>query len=404
MRTVLSAFILLLLAAIQLYSQEAIQQYFVLDSIIPLNKVGDFGPSSRNIIMAAGDSFLLCYVGTDEDKSDGLSFIRLHLPSKKVDSFTVQVPNPNFPLSSLVANKMALNQRYCVLLFHKSIIVLEFSNNQLQFKRWIPLQTPYGYIGIQGTTIIVGRCYNSHPLDADTPTALLKINAESGVIGESIYPSFDAIELSHFQPSHWVDFSSNFIAFSQTLEYKIDIFNKELKRVFTITKNEWNRIDTSALHAIRQRSERTEPKQIIEELRKSLGEDGQRIIGINFISDSMLVVCGVANQAKEKKMRTFYYDIWQLSNGQWKLYHENLKDTKPMGNIVCHAENFPYSGIDYNSTFTKEWTASVRVAPDRKILLQPGKEYSKIYTETDNYISRHEPTFQIYIYKLRIQQ
>lgn len=385
------------------YSQEPIQRYFALDSIIPFNKIGDFGPSSEFVKMAMTDSLLLAYLGSNDSTSDGFSFVRVALPSKAVDSFKVSVPNPSFPFESFMAHSMALSSRYCAILFFRSILLLEFKGTKLQFKRWIQLQYPFTYIGIQGNQIVLGGCYNHHPLDAETPTALEKIDIETGNSTGKIHPSFDAIEFTHFSPSHWIDFSSNLTAFAQTLEYKIDIFDKNLNQISTVQRKDgWKGIDTTALHTIRSRQDKANPKQIIEELEKGEKGDGQRIINANFISDSMLIVCSSAYLAKEKKSGTFYYDIWRVNNGKWELYLKDLIDTKPAGETICQSKNFPNRGVYYNSSFTKEWTANIRVAPDSKIMFQIGKSYSKIKTETDDYNAKHDPTFQIYLYKLKL--
>ena len=137
-----------------------------------------------------------------------------------------------------------------------------------------------------------------------------KINLNNGRIEKEIRIStFKGIEFSHI-PNHWWDFTDKYFLLSQTLDYKIMIYDKknfELIDSIIYDKNEFKR-NKPILDSFKFKG-----KSSMTEL-MHLDDIPSRIIKTYFINNDTIMVNYQTPFSKNK-----FIDVWAKSTGKWNL-------------------------------------------------------------------------------------
>lgn len=205
---------------------------------------------------------------------------------------------------------------------------------------------------------------------------------------------------AHLGPNNLISSSSKLIAYSQATEYKIDIFGMCGEKVNRIEKLDTNWVNISQSYT--DRLNKCEPgAEALSEV--YLVEDKiSRILGIKFISDSLLMVWYYHPVFGKKLFSEIFLniDVWKLEkNGKFLLKFDALADGwENKSQLVLTKYNVPLL-INYSQSGLFDCNSNkfviVRYEADIDRIGYTKDEYEKYSTE---YFKEQMPVLKLYIY------
>jgi hypothetical protein len=216
---------------------------------------------------------------------------------------------------------------------------------------------------------------------------------------KSIFPIFKMIEYTHISGSQWFDVSSSHILFSQTVQYRINIYNQNL---------EFN--DTIRYEGAKWKELSVEKQQEISGL-KLTGIDAIRAIlpyekdisrmeQVHFFDDSTIVTYyNVPDGNTNYLDREHNFDIWQRNNNRWILKYSGYQDKYKNGLLT--KSNYPiFEGkLSRKIVFSRGYLfAFMPFAPVPPF----GKDKREYLKECDDYLLDNSPKPLIYIYSIKL--
>lgn len=218
----------------------------------------------------------------------------------------------------------SINKNYIVFLSRYHIFIYKRNNSTGTFEFLTIIDNYPNYTNIQSlsdSTFLFYKCYNFHPSDTKEKVELATFNAEKLNFIDIINPKHDGIIYSCFVNS-WIDVSEKNIFFSNTLQYKIYLYNHNLKLVDSIVylPDNWKHFKDYKIDFETDFS-KVNAKECIKEA-SNRGKDIDRIEKILLLNDSTLLV-SVKPPAKKGSHRDVY--VWTKKEGKWTLLIDKQK-------------------------------------------------------------------------------
>lgn len=109
--------------------------------------------------------------------------------------------------------------------------------------------------------------------------------------------------------------------FSQTIEYQISVYNKELNKIYGIQRPpvNWMPLDASKSDIFRKQNNLLQASKIIYEL-DDYKIPTNRIIYVTFVNDSLLAVFYTSAKIEEKSKGATYFDLWRINVEKFDSY------------------------------------------------------------------------------------
>ena len=396
----------LILLLILIISMVKCQKGDIVDKIALIDEIVDVPISTDYDIknLVSFDSKIWFYL---PNYSDSLIFVRYNLYQKKFDSVicNMKETNINFSLNNPNIMSFSINNKYCVLLFFEGFVIFNILNNNfLSYKYSDTLVNKYEYVKILNNKILFGRCYNYFREDKSfNKVELALYDIETQKFLKKINPYFKAIEYSHIQPNHWIDANERFIAFSQTIDFKITIYDSNLNKLFEMKRQpkNWKNIEESLYKTFSNENPKY-PKNIIRLLEEIEKLDGSRIEAVQFINDSLLMVCFRPWKKELKNKHGFCYDLFYIKKDGYILKKKDILEFNPDENETCSSLNYPFFSVYYIPCFIKNYAINVSIGAKAYLEYQIGKSYKIINEERNKYIRNNGLSYIMKIYKLNL--
>lgn len=219
-----------------------------------------------------------------------------------------------------------------------------------------------------------------------------------------INPYFNCIEYSHFYPLEMIDISNKYVIFSQTVKYEIEIYDKNLKKLFVANRNPktWLQTDTFKLEQLRKEFDTLHASVIIREL-DDFNKPGSRVRVIRFINDTLFAVFYSPSDTIEKKQNICYFDVWSISNNGISEVLRDIKIVPPRLNEKCTYHNFPFYPIYNPPVFYNNHVINITLGSEAKLIFQPNKTFRQIQEECDEYIIKNDLHYNLQLFMFHFQ-
>lgn len=297
-----------------------------------------------------------------------------------------------FNNSSYLIN-IGLSEKYLAVVTYGNIYLLERKTKQVIS---VLNNEKYHFDNlsfIEDDKIFFYSNYNFHKLDRVIKTQFSIFSIPNFKLIKDIKPKFNYIQYTHLQPNHWIGCLNNKILFSQTIDYHIDLYDKNLNLQNTILLPK-NFIWISPNKKQKKHIEsKTSALEAIDEVMKYENRIN-RIIGIHWISDNTFLV-DIKHGSVDNELRTF--DVWKYVNANWGLDKHNIID-KPLNNIELKNNEYSFFPVRFSRNFIFTENSAYLLTFDAPIELNKysTEEYIK---KSNEYLYENNPVFQIIKFK-----
>ncbi|MFN5865453.1 MAG: hypothetical protein ACK45R_00495 [Candidatus Kapaibacterium sp.] len=333
---------------------------------------------------------------------DSLKFCLYDASTARCDSMYVNMTGivPEFSMTSPEFMDISASDKYLVLLAFKGIIVfaLQPDVNNLRFMYSAPLPLPFSKAGVCGDKILLGMCYNHRAEKGVKPTCLAVYDIPTRRIVRSINPDFAGIELTHFSPSQWIDFSGSNILFADASKYSVRIYDTTLTLISRIDEQPtvWKAIDTKALTAIAKKYNAGNTKASLPALTAYMESHPSNIIrSAGFIGSERIYISYTPADSIKSKNFERLYDIWSrdtTSSDRWIASARGVMTSCVNRKDTCSKRNFTdYIQFAKAVTLPGSHLGVVVRTPPLQYIYEEGIPYSTLEANTQEYFRNDNP-------------
>ena len=371
-----------------------------LDTIINLDTKYE---SSKIKISSFKSNLYSIYKSTN----DSIYFQMLNLDTYSKRYFTLATENSESEFNWLPQG-FGLNDKWLVVGWSKLIIVYFKMNDKWVYKYMHKFKENRSFLQFKliNDAVFMGEVYPRS--NNKNKASIFTFNLRNKKIEKEFNPYFRGIEYTYFAPNKFIDFNDNGskTLISQTLDYKIDIYNDSFELEYTLkkSKGEWQSIDTTELITMRDefKIKKVGPMNRIERLRQSFRSNSDIMRKVQFLNDSMIIAFySPSNKTHKKDMA---YDIWIFKNNKWILKYNKLVDGFPNMNAKFTYDNFLFAGLYSDFIFLNNNIYSLKFEfASADVLMQVNKTYGEIFKEMDEFFIENDLEFRLFIYKLNLE-
>ena len=327
-------------------AEESIQDLFTLDTIITIPQSNLY---RDKINLTCFEDEIWIY--TPGKRDDTLDFTVINTKTKACKYLFCPFPSMYFKISDPSSTDISVSAKFITIFMpsDKQLFVIERKKNRIKLKAIIPIKEDLDFLTLKGDELYFAKHYNFHPNTSDKKTMMGKYNLITNQLERFIVPDFKNIEFSHFNPKHWVDFGDKLNFFSQTTEYKINIYNNNLDCVDSILrfKKDWSATSQDQLNKVYEL--KSSSKSLIN-LLEPFEDEITRVEAIYQMNDEFLFVVWIPPFHKKNN----YYrklDVWKKNKeGKFELVKENLLDAKFSLSDTITKSNFPIR-MNFNTNY-----------------------------------------------------
>ncbi len=390
--------------------------FFELDTIITIPNKYISDVNYRINSLSINDGKVYVYLPTEND-----SLIFFYYDLKKRFSsyliFDLSWLTPPFEIASPTCQSFFVDSAYVYLHFFEGVLLFKrISNNTLELTFAKELVNPSDYrtyihnyekswFDKQSFRIYFARNYNLLvPINDFKKTEITIFDINENKFVKTINPYFNCIEFTHFSPLELIDVGNKFIVFSQTVEYQIEIYDKNLNKLFVAKRNPntWIPTDTTKLVTLRSKYDTLHASTIIREL-DDYDKPGSRIKVIRFIDDTTFAVFYTASNTNEKISNVSYFDLWTISKNGLQLILKDIKISPPSLDDNCDISNYPFYPLFNPPIFYYNEVVSIATGSSAEIMFQLGKPYGQIKKESNEYIIKNDLNSLIQFFKFKLK-
>jgi hypothetical protein len=370
-----------------------------LKRVISLNRA--FNPSEIYNVKFATNSQQLRFTHYEaKNNTDSVWIYNLNLENFVLDSTIYVIKNLSKYLQDNYSKSLsyiAFNHRWTVIGVYGLMYV--FDDKNVLYKK-IEMKDPLKFVKfIDDNQLLCAWIFNTKNKQIK-PSALNLFDVEKATYVKSIYPNFDVLPYSQVAPNHFFDATEKSILFSQTVDYKIDIYNRDFIAIDSIRckPNAWQRLSKGVQdEIIKKRLTGVDAIYKIIPYEKTTS----RLHQVYLINDSTILTnYSVPNLDSSKTQPDFAFDIWRKSSSGWQLLHQNLVDKFSDEDLIT-ASNYPLfeDKLLNIMAFSKDYLITlVPFAPINPIGLSK-KAYKQ---QCDEYLLDNSPQLILYIYSLKL--
>lgn len=402
----------LLLTLIICNSSLSNKNYFILDTLITIpNDYIDPEYSFLNPDFIVDNGNVLVYFPTE---NDSLIFYKYNLKKKSGGFlfYPLTGTEPPFEVSSPICYSFNLDSEYIYLHFFEGFVIfkiLDSNKVKLFFSKKIVEPSDYStyiysydysWFDKENSKIFFARNYNRNvPIENFKKNEIAIFDIKSNSFIKKVNPYLKCIEFTHFMPIKLIDVNKKFIVFSQTIEYRISVFDKELNNLYDIQRTpvNWISLDTSKLDTLRKQYKPLPASVIIHEL-DDYKIPGSRIIYVTFVDDSLLAVFYTSAKIDEKIKGVAYFDLWRIAEEDPILILSDILIPVPSDDTKCTRENYPIYPTWRYPTFNNNKVVTLYSSSIPEIEFQPNIPYKQIKIQRDRYIGENDINYLLGIF------
>lgn len=371
----------------------------VLKKMVPLSR--NFSPYDlHSLTMSTFDNHLRFSCYNIKDNTDSVWIYHLNLENFKIDSTVYIIENLSNYFQKYYCKNLsyiAFNQHWTVIGVYGLMYIYDDKN--ALYKK-IEMKESLMFVKFIDDNQLLCAWNFNRKNKKNKPSAINLFDVVKGEYVKSVYPVFDMIQYSQFSPNHWIDATANSILYSQTSDYKIDIYNRELQRVDSIRYQPivWDKLPLEVERKItKKKLTGAEAIYTILPYEKTTS----RIRQAHFINDStILTYYSIPAFDTTQTQPDFAFDLWRRGPNGWKMLHQNLVDRYADEELIT-ASNYPLFEDKLNNlvAFSGQYLiAFMSYAPIDPVGLSK-KDYKQ---QCDDYLLDNSPCLVLYVYSLNL--
>lgn len=293
---------------------------------------------------------------------------------------------------SKIAN-IRLLKEYLIIFYQDFYVTYHFDigNLAIKLKEVTKLKRNYFQYFISKDNTIIGSMVYNTSVGEKVYLSKYKLFDSEPLL--HIEPQFDCISLSHFSPNHWVDVNDDYIAFSQACDYKIIIYNHDLKEITQLTRDvkDWKRLSKDSAEYFNTKT----AGEILKALTKINMNKISKIEGVWWLNNKTLMVRYLL--AKEP-ISERNWDIYRMDENRAILTNSDIKD----GSVKLNVEDTTTKCNFY----LLSWFNECFIKNNKIIMLKPtanityfGRKLKDVFDEQNKYMKEKSPFSGMWIYE-----
>lgn len=401
-RTMKTLIIFLVLFSNTCMSQtyKVFSDYLVLDTILFFNQTKINSIYSNINCSAFNNSFLFTDYNINlRTQSDTIHLFSYDIANRTLEKANIPVME-GFDKKNLVYGivNLCYNDEYMVLFYYKTLTILKKINNEFCFYKKIKFDiNPYTYMLFADNYKIFFGKYVYRPGKDNTDHFIATFDLRKKNSLKKVDIDFNVTPFFNCKPNHFIDSYNGILLSSQTVDYNISFYDKNLKLVsqITSTKPDWQKISERDIKTVENEDDSLWDKLF------GIDTSISRIEGCWFIDENTVAVKvsqPLNSTFSMKRNYGSYYDIWKYKNDKWELYLEYLYDIiDASSDLVLNEEEMPAQTDFYPKIlFTEDYLIVFRNASSINPI---GKRYSDYIKEEKEFYYDNDPVLSIYVYK-----
>ncbi|MDQ3073127.1 MAG: hypothetical protein M3Q97_07695 [Bacteroidota bacterium] len=306
----------------------------------------------------------------------------------------------NTLLPSHFAYSIAASENYIVVCFERRIAIFKrIGEWEIILTHHFSISRTYNFLHISGDYLVMGDCYFYNPKDQANTTAISVYNLRKNKSQKEIHPEFDHIEFSRFAPNHWISACSDKILFSNTSDYKITIYNMDLKPVDSFTRQleGWVRMPEQKLQYLRAVIPQQETGMFFDSFSVYNDHLISRVEGAWFLNDTTILVRYYKyDSTANRKLR--YFDVYRQRKGVWTLTTSDIIDCPAKIDVekVVSKANAELMSWNY---YTEMGSGKIAVFRGYADIAYLGGTWKEIKISELDYYKENDPLWAIFIYR-----
>jgi len=397
---IVTAFFLLLYPALLYQQNKNITSFVKLDTIINLQITCDYDQINEEDLklQLLGNKVWIFYPNWKEN--DSLCYLTVDIKTKELRKHNLYVPSLSFKTNSPIIKHFHVTDSGLVVLFSNNVFVyFKKTKGNYDFSFIEPLANAMQSVYcLNSKTLLFANMYNSHPNSNPDPVVFKLYSVNQRKVVKNLIPKFDAIEFSHFSPSHWLSVYGNSVLISQTANYKLAIYDETLdKKEEIVAKpdSSWIYADTNFIRLTRNMKPRKGGKEWIE-LLSPMQDSISRIEAVYFLDKKTILVRKIPAYSKEKSHERLY-DVWAKNERGWHVEQSNIYDRRASPDSKIEKSNFPVMSRLGATDFDAHHFVKLQVMFHD---MEFGKTYADQKKAEEKMLTDGvQPKFYLYIYK-----
>lgn len=229
----------------------------------------------------------------------------------------------------------------------------------------------------------------------------MKYDLESERFKKILFPDFENIEFSYFDPNNWIDFHEEILVMSQTNKYEISVFDSDFELKNLLKRDsiiDWkpfaptSLFDTAKIYSQPNEFGIVNPSSVMEYLNRHINKIS-RIEYTYLISDSLLAVFYYNSQNNIPIRKV---DIWNIHSGEMKYKDLLFKDFE--NEKVIDKFEFPIFFDDSDFIFIPSLKKLVLFRLGGNVKKYLNVSYEDFLRQENDYLLKNELSLQIYIF------
>lgn len=334
----LAILIIIQFISYNLYSQEEFCSQYNLEKVIKLNYPKSIKNTRHDIKIYYFNNQVFYYISDDnEDNNDTIEIFNYNIKNEVIISYKLGINKELFnKLEWKKVSQITGTNELIFITFYKDVFVFyKDENNDFKLKEQLKLlSSASDYFEFDGKDLLYYANFNY------TGNNFSVLDIHSGKHIFNLIPNLDCKVFGSITPNSYYDFSNDFIVFSQSLSYEIDIYSPRMEKIQTIkySKENWKNMSIDLLKSINESKNIHAAFKLVFES----DEEYSSVMFIKFISKDEFIVYYALNGQLNK----YFVDIWKYNNStkMFLIEKENLSNKilyQVDSNLIFNTNNFP---------------------------------------------------------------
>lgn len=301
--------------------KNSISNYLSADTIISFTSETDL----RGLVSNQWGNTVMFTTFTTNCKSDTVRLYSINAETFGVDTVDIYIADLRKKIKQNLNNKIsniAFNNSYLAINYASRLRIYKITPKQHSLYKDFEIdESPQEMQFLNDSILVFSNNYYSHT----PPTFISLFNINTLKVEKDIFPHFNNLLLSYFNPHKNFDVKDNTILWANRAEYSFLVFNNNLELKDSIFHNvkDWKNLSEKTLKKALKRS-KYDAADIIAIIEKEYFKIDQ--LQWAYLIDSTHILAVHAKPYNEKTYTFPSIDIFEKNNGQWQLTKTGIDD------------------------------------------------------------------------------
>jgi hypothetical protein len=263
------------------------------------------------------------------------------LSQNKVDSLQFKLDKKIKKYFKFSNKSICATKDYFFILNDENIVVFKYNKLKLEFLKVIVNEKSFNKAKIlDATTLFLYVNYNYHPMDEPDKHTWGKLNLQTLTI-ESVKKMPDDNVMFAYFVNDWFSIYNGLIAYANTSNYKITLFDKNFNKTDSIVSNV---LDSNKRIISKFKFQDNHSKDDIAVLMKEDANTLKRILKITLLDSTHVLAI-----LQLPKTQNYQLDTWKKTNGTWTLFASETVNSSYQKDKAYTKDNTPRFGLFGNT-------------------------------------------------------